>query len=383
MKITKRNVESQAPSNKAIYLWDGNLSGFGLKILPSGRKTYLVQYRMGGRKGRTRRMTIGVHGTVTTEQARREAKTLLAKVSLGIDPLADKDKAKQAPTTDELLQKFLTEYVDVKLGPRTQVEYHTVIRLKVPKSFRRKYIHEVSRRDVAQIHQSMSDMPTRANKTIMVLSKFFNWCEENEYRDNYTNPCRHVKKYKEEARQRFLSQEEQERLKQSLVTAENDNLATPYAIESIRMLMFTGARLREILDLKWAFINWELGVLSLPKSKTGAKTIYLNPQALEVLKRVLRQKDNPYVFCGVKQGQPIINLQKPWRRIRSMANLDDVRLHDLRHTFASVAVMNGMSLPIVGALLGHSKPQTTARYAHLASDPLLEAAELIGRKIAG
>ena len=383
MKITKRNVESQAPSNKAIYLWDGNLSGFGLKILPSGRKTYLVQYRMGGRKGRTRRMTIGVHGTVTTEQARREAKTLLAKVSLGIDPLADKDKAKQAPTTDELLQKFLTEYVDVKLGPRTQVEYHTVIRLKVPKSFRRKYIHEITRRDVAQIHQSMSDMPTRANKTIMVLSKFFNWCEEYEYRDNYTNPCRHVKKYKEEARQRFLSQEEQERLKQSLVTAENDNLATPYAIESIRMLMFTGARLREILDLKWSFINWELGVLSLPKSKTGAKTIYLNPQALEVLKRVLRQKDNPYVFCGVKQGQPIINLQKPWRRIRSMANLDDVRLHDLRHTFASVAVMNGMSLPIVGALLGHSKPQTTARYAHLASDPLLEAAELIGRKIAG
>ena len=383
MKITKRNVESQAPSNKAIYLWDGNLSGFGLKILPSGRKTYLVQYRMGGRKGRTRRMTIGVHGTVTTEQARREAKTLLAKVSLGIDPLADKDKAKQAPTTDELLQKFLTEYVDVKLGPRTQVEYHTVIRLKVPKSFRRKYIHEITRRDVAQIHQSMSDMPTRANKTIMVLSKFFNWCEEYEYRDNYTNPCRHVKKYKEEARQRFLSQEEQERLKQSLITAENDNLATPYAIESIRMLMFTGARLREILDLKWSFINWELGVLSLPKSKTGAKTIYLNPQALEVLKRVLRQKDNPYVFCGVKQGQPIINLQKPWRRIRSMANLDDVRLHDLRHTFASVAVMNGMSLPIVGALLGHSKPQTTARYAHLASDPLLEAAELIGRKIAG
>ena len=255
MKITKRNVESQAPSNKAIYLWDGNLSGFGLKILPSGRKTYLVQYRMGGRKGRTRRMTIGVHGTVTTEQARREAKTLLAKVSLGIDPLADKDKAKQAPTTDELLQKFLTEYVDVKLGPRTQVEYHTVIRLKVPKAFRRKYIHEITRRDVAQIHQSMSDMPTRANKTIMVLSKFFNWCEENEYRDNYTNPCRHVKKYKEEARQRFLSQEEQERLKQSLITAENDNLATPYAIESIRMLMFTGARLREILDLKWSFIN--------------------------------------------------------------------------------------------------------------------------------
>ena len=381
MKITKRNVDSQQPSDKTVYLWDSEISGFGLKILPSGRKTYLVQYRMGGRKGRTRRVTIGVHGTVTTEQARREAKTLLAKVSLGIDPLADTDKAKQASTTGELLQKFLTEYVDVKLSPRTQVEYHAIIRLKVPHSFKRKYIHDITRRDVSLIHQAMSDMPTRANKTVMVLSKFFNWCEENEYRDDYTNPCRHIKKYKEEARQRFLSPQEQERLRQVLRIAEQENLATPYAIEAIRMLMFTGARLREILDLKWAYINWELEILSLPKSKTGAKTIYLNPQAIEVLKRTPRQKDNPYVFCGVKQGQPIVNLQKPWRRIRAMANLDDVRLHDLRHTFASVAVINGMSLPIIGALLGHSKPQTTARYAHLAAAPLREAAKLIGQQI--
>ena len=225
-------------------------------------------------------------------------------------------------------------------------------------------------------------MPVRANKTVQVLSEFFNWCEENEYRDDHTNPCRHVKKYKEEARQRFLTQEEQQRLEQTLQRAEREEIATIYTIEAIRMLMFTGARLREILDLKWEYINWEHGILSLPKSKTRAKTIYLNPQATQVLKRMIRQQDNPYVFCGVKQGQPIINLQKPWRRIRSWADLDDVRIHDLRHTFASVAVMNGMSLPIVGALLGHTKPQTTARYAHLAADPLKEAAELIGNKIA-
>ena len=381
MKITKRNVDSQQPSDKAIYLWDSELSGFALKTLPTGRKTYLVQYRLGGRKGRTRRMTIGVHGKITTEEARREAKTLLAKVSLGIDPLFEKDIAKQAPRTEELLKKFLAEYVDVKLSPRTQVEYHTMIRLKIPKSFKRKYIHEITRRDVSLIHQAMSDMPSRANKTILVLSKFFNWCEENEFRDDHTNPCRHVKKYKEESRRRFLSQEEQERLWDALIEAEAKNLATVYAIESIRMLIFTGARLREILDLEWTFIDWEQSVLNLPKSKTGAKTIYLNPQALGVLKRLYRQQDNPYVFCGVKQGNPIVNLQKPWRRIRAMADLDDVRLHDLRHTFASVAVMNGMSLPILGALLGHKKPQTTARYAHLAADPLREAAELVGNKI--
>ena len=230
MKITKRNVDSQAPSNKAIYLWDSELSGFGLKTLPSGRKNYLVQYRMGGRKGRTRRMTIGVHGTITTEQARREAKKLLAKASLGIDPSAEKDLAKQAPTTGELLQKFLTEYVDVKLSRLTQVEYHAVIRLKIPKSFKRKYIHEITRRDVSRIHQSMSDMKPRANKTVMVLSKFFNWCEQNEYRQDHTNPCRHVKKYKEESRQRFLSHEEQERLKQALLQAEQEEFATIYTI---------------------------------------------------------------------------------------------------------------------------------------------------------
>jgi len=381
VKITKKTVDSQAPSDKAVYIWDSKLSGFGLKTLPSGRKTYLIQYRLGGRKGRTRRMTIGVYGTITAEQSRREAKTFLAQVGLGIDPMADKDKAKQAPTMNELLKKFLKEHVEAKLNPRTGVEYETVIRLKVPPSLKRKFIHEISRRDISRLHQAMSDLPSRANKTVQVLSKFFNWCEENEYRDDHANPCRHVKKYKEEARQRFLSQEEQQRLEQTLQRAEREEIATIYTIEAIRMLMFTGARLREILDLKWEYINWEQGILSLPKSKTGAKTIYLNPQAIGVLQRMIRQKDNSYVFCGLKQGQPIINLQKPWRRIRSMADLDDVRLHDLRHTFASVAVMKGLSLPIIGALLGHSKPQTTARYAHLAAEPLREAAELIGNNI--
>ena len=133
--------------------------------------------------------------------------------------------------------------------------------------------------------------------------------------------------------------------------------------------------------MKWEFVNWERGTLDLPDSKTGKKTIYLNEAAINILNSIIRQKNNPYVICGAKDGQHLINLQKPWRRIRKAANLDDVRLHDLRHTFASVAVMGGMSLPMIGALLGHSKPSTTARYAHLAADPMKEAAEQIGKKI--
>lgn len=381
VKITKRTVDAQSPKEKTTYLWDSTLSGFGVKILPSGKKTYLVQYRIGGRRGRTRRYTVGVHGAITTNQARSEAKKLLAQVSMGIDPAAERNKAKQAHTVGELLDRFISEYVETKLSPRTQVEYETVIRLKAPQWFKRLAIHEPITRDISRIHQGMSNMPTRANKTLSVLSKFFNWCEQQGYRDDHTNPCRHVKKYREVPRQRYLSQEEQQRLGDALRRAEKQNLATIYTVESIRMLLFTGARLREILDLKWDHVRSDEGILMLPRSKTGPKTIYLNPQSLKVLERIPRQYDNPFVFCGVQSRNPIVNIQKPWRRIRAMADLEDVRLHDLRHTFASVAVTNGMSLPLLGALLGHSKPSTTARYAHLAADPLKTAAGQVGTKI--
>jgi len=149
----------------------------------------------------------------------------------------------------------------------------------------------------------------------------------------------------------------------------------------LKLLSLTGARLREILDLKWEFVDFERGVIELPTSKTGAKTIYLNPMAIKLIQDSPTQKGNPYVICGLVAGKPINNLQKPWRRIRKIAGLEDVRIHDLRHTFASVAVNGGMSLPMIGALLGHSQPATTARYAHLAIDPLKKASELISEQI--
>lgn len=239
MKITKKNVDAQIPSDKVTYLWDSDLSGFGMKTLPSGRKTYLVQYRIGGRKGRTRRITIGVHGLITPDQARSAARTLLAQVSLGKDPATEKDKAKHAQTFGDLLQQFLIEYVDVKLGERTQVEYHTVIRLKVPAALKRKPIYNVTRLDISRIHQNMNNMPVRANKTLAVLSKFFNWCEQFGHRTDHTNPCRHIKKYKEEPRQRFLSSDEQQRLAEALAKAEKENFATIYTIEAIRLLILT------------------------------------------------------------------------------------------------------------------------------------------------
>ena len=381
MRITKRSVDTQKTPNKTTYIWDEDLSGFGVKLLPSGRKTYLVQYRIGGRTGRTRRVSLGVHGNVTAEIARTEAKKLLGQVAIGIDPLAKRDEMKEAQTVVEILQIFMTNHVCVKLALNTQVNYESIIRLHIPAHFKKMFIQDVTRQDVARLHHDMRESKSMANKTLAVLSKFFNWCEKYGYRVDHTNPCRHVEKFKEAPRQRYLSPEEQKRFGEALNKAEREGLATIYAIDALRLISLTGARLREILHLQWEFVDLERGVLNLPTSKTGAKTIYLNKAGILILRNVIRQLHNPYVFCGLRAGQPIHDIQKAWQRIRKIAELEDVRIHDLRHTFASVAVMGGMSLPMIGALLGHSQPRTTARYAHLAADPLRKAAEEIGEKI--
>ena len=381
MKLTKRIVDAQKPTHKAYHKWDSELSGFGIKVLPSGKKTYLVQYRIGGRSGRTRRMTIGRHGVLTAEQARAQAKLLLGQVATGLDPATEKDENKTAISVDRLLGQFFVEHVEVKLKKLTQENYEAVIRLNIPQSFKRMPIEKVSRQDVARLHFDLRDRPYAANKTLAVLSKFFNWCEKYGHRPDHTNPCRHVDKYREVARQRFLSSDEQKRLGDALNQAEDEGLATPYAIRALKLLSLTGARLREILDLKWEYVDFDRGVIELPTSKTGAKTIYLNPLAIEIIESTPKQMGNPYVICGLVQGKPINNLQKPWIRIIKLANLDDVRIHDLRHTFASVAVNGGMSLPMIGALLGHTQPATTARYAHLAIDPLKRASELVSEQI--
>jgi len=383
VRLTKRIVDAANPKDKDAYLWDTSLKGFGLKVTPSGRKVYLVQYRLGGRKGRTRRITIGAHGTLTTEEARAAAKQSLGKVSIGSDPAAEIDKLRADSSMSSLLKKFDEQHIKVRLKSKSQEDYTRNIRLYIKPNLGHMLVHQVSRQDVARLHHSLRDKPYVGNRVLSVLSKFFNWCEKFGYREEGKNPCRFVDKYKEKKRQRFLSSTEQDRLNEALVKAKEDGVISEYAIFAIRLLSLTGARLSEILTLKWEYINWETGRLDLPDSKTGQKSVYLNEPAKEILRTIIRQVDNPYVICGAKQGGHIVNLQKSWRRIRASAELNDVRLHDLRHTFASIAVSGGMSLPLIGALLGHSQPRTTARYAHLASGPLKQAVERIGSEISG
>ena len=246
----------------------------------------------------------------------------------------------------------------------------------------RRPISDIKRQDIAKLHYELASKPYQANRTLAVLSKFFNWAEKHGLRPDGSNPCRHIEKYRESRRERFLSEAELARLGDALREAEKHDSATPWTIAAIRLLLFTGARLSEVLTLEWHHVDTERGLLMLRDSKTGRKAIRLNYPARQVLDSVPRLEGNPFVICGDRTGQHLVNLQKPWRRIRKAAKLDDVRIHDLRHSFASVAASDGQSLVIIGKMLGHSQPATTARYAHLADDPVQAASEVVGARIA-
>ena len=228
----------------------------------------------------------------------------------------------------------------------------------------------------------ISGGPGVANRCLALLSKMLNLAEVWGWREENSNPCRLVAKYPEDRRQRFLSDHEISRLMDVLDTCERNQTESPYATAAVRLLLLTGARLGEILSLRWAWVDLQRRMLLLPSSKTGERVIFLNEAALDFLRNLERQPDNPFVIVGHRRGSHMINLQKPWGRMRSAAEIDDVRLHDLRHSFASIAASNGASLPLIGQLLGHWQPATTQRYAHLAAKPVQDVSDAVGRSIA-
>ena len=380
--ITKRAVDAAKASKADNYLWDKELHGFGLKVTPAGSKVYLVQYQLGGRKGRTRRVTIGRHGELTPTTARAEAKRLLGEIAAGRDPAIERDKAKAGKSLAVVLDQFMAEHVRPKLKASTAREYERSAKLYIVPRLGRRPFGELMRQDIAKLHHELGDTPYQANRTLALLSKFFNWAEKHGLRPDGSNPCRHVEKYREGRRERFLSEAELAYLGDALHEAEQDKTCSPWIIAAIRLLALTGMRRNEILTLRWDHVSEEHESLFLPDSKTGRKAIHLNAPALALLQTIPRLEGNPYVICGERPGRHLVNIEKPWRRIRGAAKLDDVRLHDLRHSFASVAASDGQSLIVIGKMLGHSQPATTARYAHLADDPVKAASDAVGRHIA-
>jgi len=379
-KLTNRTVSATHQKDSDVFVWDDELPGFGLRVKPSGVKSYIIQYR--NQDNHSRRRTIGRHGIIGPEQARRKAKRMLADVQDGADPAAERKEARDAPTVTDFSERYITEHAEVKKRPRSVESDKTLLRLHVLPTLGQKKLVSIIRADVAALHQSMHERPGAANRTLALISKMMNLAEKWGLRPDGSNPCRHVEKYPERRMERFLSVGELGELGEVLLEAERTSTERQSVIAAIRLLIFTGARLGEILNLQWGHVDLERSCLRLPESKTGAKVIYLNAPALEILNSIERQDDSPWAITGRVKGKPLVNLRKPWYRIRKKAGLDDLRLHDLRHSFASVGAAGGLSLPMIGALLGHSQPQTTARYSHFAADPLKQANDMIGERIA-
>lgn len=374
-KITKRSVDAAAPTDKEFFLWDDELKGFGLRVYPSGRKMYLAQFRAGGR---LRRVNIGLHGALTPDLARTEAMKHLSDVRLGGDPAKERDKRKTSPTMKEFGRRFLDEHVAVHCKASTHGEYKRSVELFIDAKLGSHRIIDITRADVVDLHQSMKATPYQANRTLGVLSVMFSVAHSWGVRADGVNPCWKVKRFKEVKRERYLTPDELARLGQVLRQSDTE----PEAVNGIRLLLLTGCRLGEIQTLKWEYVDFDASVLRLPDSKTGAKIVPIGKAVIDVLRSIPERKDNPYVITGRLEGQYLSDIQKPWRRLRKRAGLDGLRIHDLRHSFASDALQLGQDLTMIGKLLGHTQVQTTARYAHLKTDPIRAAADKVSEAIA-
>lgn len=399
-KITKSVVEKLAPGERDVFAWDGELRGFGIRVKPSGMRSYFVQYR--NCHGRSKRLTIGLHGRLTAEEARREARLILAEVEKGGDPAEARQTYRNAPTMTDLCDRYLAEHAREHKKASSVAADERNVRNHILPVLGSLKVASVTRADVDRLKRAVKEGktarreslgprrtldvrggPGAANRVLALLSKMMNLAEKWGVRPDGSNPCRHIDKFRENRRERFLSANEMARLAEVLAEAERTATELPSAITAIRLLILTGCRRMEILTLRWEHVDFDGARLRLPDSKTGAKVVHLNAPALAVLAAGDRDEDNPWVVRGVKPDTHLVGLQNSWERIRAKAGLDDVRLHDLRHSFASVAVAMGEGLPMIGKLLGHTQTQTTARYAHLAADPVRAANERIGAAIAG
>lgn len=378
-KLTKSFIEYlKPPASGYLFEWDDELKGFGIRVTPT-RKTFVLQYR--NQQGRSKRMTLGLFGHLTPAEARKHARELLGDVDKGSDVAVVKRESKQAPTMTDLAQRYMEQHAQVKKKPVSIAADERMLRLVILPALGNRKVTDVSRKDIIKLHHDQKDRPIRANRVRALLSKMFNLAEVWGLRPDASNPCRHVEKYQETKRERLLTSDELARLGHTLKQIEEDKSEFPTVVTAIRLLLLTGARVSEILTLQWDFIDLEHGLLRLPDSKTGAKVIPLGEPAITCLQSVPRLVGNPYVCHGKRPHGHLVGLQHVWQRIRRIADLEDMRLHDLRHNYASVGAAAGLGLPIIGKILGHAKSSTTERYAHLDTSPTRAAADVIAQQI--
>lgn len=411
-RIGKRTVDAAKPEAVAYRLWDSELKGFGLKVSPRGVKTYFVWYRVGeGRGSQRREFTLGRHGVLAPDEARDEAVKALAAVREGKDPQAARELARGEPDIAALCDRYLKEGLGAKKATTIRADTARINAHIKPLLGKRK-VSSVTSNDVARFMRdvaagksaavlkpsvaalrakgvkgkALKEAPRRrrtdsaakggkgtATRTVGLLGAIFAFAVREGLRPD--NPVRGVERYRDKQSQRFLSGEELGRLTEAMAEAER-NGANKSGLAVVRLLTLTGARKSEIEGLKWAEVDFERSCLRLADSKTGARIVPLGAAALQALSQVEMSAVSPFVFPA--EGEPkkhYVGTPKVWLRLRKAAGLDDVRIHDLRHTFASFGAAGGLSLPLIAAILGHKDVKTTQQYAHLADSPVKTAAD--------
>jgi len=390
--LTKKTIDALKPRNSYYRVWDTSLTGFGVKVTPKGNKIYIVKFRI---EGTQRWYTIGKHGSPwTPESAKKEAKRILGLAVSGKDPQA----VKQAKTIAELCDDYLKHGCSTKKASTIATDKGRIKRHIKPLLGHKK-VKALNGNDIRRFMRDIANGKTAkevktgkhglarvtggegaATRTVGLLGGILSYAVEEGIRSD--NPVKGVKRYVDKKNERFLSPKELGTLGDALVKAEK-NGETPVALNAIRLLLLTGCRKTEIMSLTWPEIDFDFGCLRLKDSKTGQKIVPLGKPALQLLASLVPQEGNEHVFPSVKTEGYFVGTPKVWLRVRELAKLGDVRLHDLRHSFASVGAGAGLGLQVVGKLLGHADPKTTARYAHIADDPARAAADRISGAIAG
>lgn len=372
-RITKRAVDGLALGEQ---LWDAELRGFGVRR-QKGRPYYFVSYRAAGRR---RWITLGPHGPLTPESARKEALKVLGDVARGGDPAAHRDSDRAAGNVENLAARFLKDYAAQHNKKSSAREYERLARLHIVPALGSLRINDVTPADIDRWHANFKTNPVAGNRALALLKHMFNLAERWGLR-TLTNPARQIDMFPERPRERLITAAELARLGTALENAQSNNTEHPSVVACIKLLILTGARLSEVLKLKWEHVDFERSVLRLPDSKTGAKTIPLGAPALKVLSGLFERKQGDFVCPGHRPDTHFVGIQRPWRRIRNTAGLPDLRIHDLRHGFASMAAMSGDSLFLIGKILGHKQSSTTERYAHLQDDPVRAVADRTAQKL--